>query len=319
MPFRDAFSCLWCGRPWDVRSADDIEGWAQLCSDCVGRAGENGFLRFRLKTALAERARGAAAPAAPGVVPAPAAAPAVSDSPAAASASGQPALHDEMLAYYAARAPEYDDWYVRRGRYSHGAIDDMAWQMDLDQATRWLDAQDVGGEIVELAAGTGWWSPLLAQRGELWLYDGAPEPLERARERLLAHGLRAHLHVRDAWAKPDRQVDVVFAGFWLSHVATPDLSTFLGVVRRWLRPGGSFLFIDSRDDPASGGTDHHRERTTAESGRQRRRLADGREFMVVKEFHAPDALAAALADAGFGDVEIGATSRFFQLGRAVAR
>ena len=63
------------------------------------------------------------------------------------------------------------------------------------------------GEIVELAAGTGWWSPLLASKGELSLYDAAPAPLDRARERLVAHRLRAHLHVRDAWAEPDRPVD----------------------------------------------------------------------------------------------------------------
>ena len=112
-------------------------------------------------------------------------------------------LRDEMVGYYAARAPEYDDWYLRRGRYPRGPIHDMAWQVDLDAATRWLDGQAVSGEIVELAAGTGWWSPLLAQKGELWAFDASEEPLDLARERLLAHGLRAHLHVRDAWAEPD--------------------------------------------------------------------------------------------------------------------
>ena len=79
------------------------------------------------------------------------------------------------------------------------------------------------GEIVELAAGTGWWSPLLASKGSLSCYDASAAPLDRARERLLAHGLRAHLHVRDAWAEPDRPVDAVFCGFWLSHVPSDRL------------------------------------------------------------------------------------------------
>src|SRR2546428_422250 len=117
---RPTFDCLWCGRSWTTRSADDLEGWAKLCPDCLGKAGVNAFL--------------------------------------------------------------------------------------------------IRGEIVELAAGTGWWSPLLASKGELWLYDAADAPLERARERLLAHGLRAHIHLRDAWAEPDRSVDAVVLGFWLSHV-----------------------------------------------------------------------------------------------------
>jgi hypothetical protein len=55
MPFRAAFACLWCGRPHRVRSSADLEGWAQLCPDCLGRAGDNPFLRYRLRTALEER------------------------------------------------------------------------------------------------------------------------------------------------------------------------------------------------------------------------------------------------------------------------
>ncbi len=156
-----------------------------------------------------------------------------------------------MLAYYEARAPEYDDWYLRRGRYERGPIHDAAWNAELDVAGRWLDALPIAGEIVELAAGTGWWSPLLAAKGELSLYDGNPGPLDRARERLVAHRLRAHLHVRDAWAEPDRAVDAVFTGFWLSHVPRARLDAFLAIVRRWLKPGGTFAFIDSLPDPQS--------------------------------------------------------------------
>jgi hypothetical protein len=52
---RPTFDCLWCGRSWTTRSADDLEGWAKLCPDCLGKAGENAFLRFRLRDALAAR------------------------------------------------------------------------------------------------------------------------------------------------------------------------------------------------------------------------------------------------------------------------
>jgi demethylmenaquinone methyltransferase/2-methoxy-6-polyprenyl-1,4-benzoquinol methylase len=304
----------------------------------VGRAGENGFLRFRLRTALAERARAAVAVPAGGVPTAPDRPVAAEDEPVAAedepvAAEDEPvaaedereerglpddadALDAEMVAYYAARAPEYDDWYLRRGRYAHGPIHDMAWQVDLDTVTSWLDAQAVHGEIVEIAAGTGWWSPLLAQKGELWAYDAAPETLDRARERLLAHGLRAHLHVRDAWAEPDRPVDVVFSGFWLSHVPRDRLPAFLALVRRWLRPGGLFLFVDSRPDLQSGAGDHDRRDVGADL--QVRRLADGRAFRVVKVHYESEELARALASAGFEQIEIGRTSRFFLFGRAFA-
>jgi demethylmenaquinone methyltransferase/2-methoxy-6-polyprenyl-1,4-benzoquinol methylase len=293
MAFHESFQCLWCGRPHQTRGSDDIEGFAQLCSECVGRAQDNEFLRFRLRQGL--HARNAAVAA---------------ESARAAA----PNADAEMRAYYAARAPEYDDWYLRRGRYSRGPIADMAWQADLDAATMWLDGLPMSGEIVELAAGTGWWSPLLAQKGELSLYDVSEEPLDRARDRLLAHGLRAHIHIRDAWEEPDRQVDAVFAGFWLSHVQRERLPAFLALVRRWLKPGGLFAFIDSRPDPESGAKDG----VPVVNDVAIRRLADGREFRIPKVFYELDDLEAALRLAGFAEADMATTNRFFLLGRATA-
>ena len=219
-----------------------------------------------------------------------------------------------MRAYYAARAPEYDDWYLRRVRYSHGVIDDAAWNAELDTATQWLDALPIDGEIVELAAGTGWWSPLLASKGQLWLYDAVEEPLERARERLLAHGLTAHIHLRDAWAEPDRQIDALFCGFWISHVPRARLSEFFGLCHRWLTPGGILAFIDSRRDPSSSARDH----PEPSDDMSTRRLNDGREFTIPKIYYEPPELDRALLAAGFATAEVTTTSRFFLLGQARA-
>jgi len=313
MPFRATFACLWCGASHTIRTPDDLEGWAQLCPECVGKAGDNTFLRFRLRQALTER--GAAArglvPAAPSQRAEPSA-PVVAAPFVVAPAVVKPAV-DDMVAYYEARAPEYDDWYQRRGRYARGAIQDTAWNAELDMAGRWLDALPRAGQIVELAAGTGWWSPLLASKGELSMYDAATAPLDRARERLVAHRLRAHLHVRDAWAEPDRAVDAMFTGFWLSHVERERLPEFLALVRRWLKPGGRYAFIDSLPDPASGAGDH----LLPAEDRSVRRLDDGREFTIVKVYYAPDEYADALRSAGFADVEVSTTGRFFVLGTAV--
>jgi SAM-dependent methyltransferase len=305
MPFRETFDCLWCGTAHTCRGPDDLEGWAQLCPDCVGKAGDNGFLRFRLHQALKERGAASSGRVA-GARPTEATA---EPQPTEATA---PDVDAEMLAYYEARAPEYDDWYLRRGRYERGPIHDAAWNAELDAAGRWLDALPIHGEIVELAAGTGWWSPLLASKGELSLYDAAAAPLDRARERLLAHGLRAHLHVRDAWAEPDRQVDAVFTGFWLSHVTRDRLSEFLGVVRRWLKPGGTFAFIDSRFDPQSSAADH----PTPSDDVSVRRLDDGREFTVIKVYYEASELETALRSTGFVKASVTTTGRFFQIGVA---
>jgi SAM-dependent methyltransferase len=312
MPFLATFACLWCGTTHTTRTSDDLEGWAQLCPDCVGKAGDNGFLRFRLRQALTER--GAAGHATEGArtVARAAATATVTGSGGSRSPSD---LDRSMIDYYEARAPEYDDWYLRRGRYERGAIHDAAWNAELDAAGRWLDALPWGGEIVELAAGTGWWSPLLAARGELSLYDTSAAALDRARERLLAHNLRAHIHLRDAWAEPDRKVDGLFLGFWLSHVAPERLSEFLGLAHRWLKPGAPLAFIDSLPDAASGAADH----PAPADDRSIRRLDDGREFTIVKVYYEPAQLTAALRAAAFDDVDVTTTGRFFLLGSANAR
>lgn len=297
------FDCLWCGRAWSTRGPDDLEGWARLCPDCLGKAGDNEFLRFRLKAALEARSR-----AADGGVKAP--------PPAdAAAPPDEDALDREMVAYYAARAAEYDDWYLRRGRYERGPVHDAAWHAELDAAGRWLDGLPISGRIVELAAGTGWWSPLLAAKGELSAYDAAPEPLDRARDRLLAHRLRAHLHVRDAWAEPEPPpADALFLGFWLSHVRRERTVPFLVLARRWLRPGGRIALIDSLPDPHSGAADHEPPR----DDRAVRRLADGRAFTIVKVHRSPAELRAALEEAGFEAAEARSTGRFFVLASATA-
>ena len=114
MPFKATFACLWCGTTHTTRSADDLEGWAQLCPDCLGKAGDNGFLRFRLHAAIKERGAAAHGPGGD-----------ASDVAAVAVAAPAPVatedLARDMIDYYDARAPEYDDWYLRRGRYERGA------------------------------------------------------------------------------------------------------------------------------------------------------------------------------------------------------
>ena len=244
MPFRATFDCLWCGRRHETRSGSDLEGWTQLCPSCLGRAGENGFLRARLRAALEERA--------------------------AASAPVATAVADE--------APP-DDWYLGRGEHERGALEAAVWQADLDEVTFWVDRLPWHGRIVELEAGGGWWSPLLAGKGELTIHDSSPEALDRARERLVAHRLRAHLHEREPWAEPDVPADCLFVAFWLGRVAPGRRPAALALARQWLVGGGLLGLVDS----SSAGL---------------------------------DALPDLLAEAGFEEVEVGRTNRYFTYARA---
>lgn len=237
-----AFDCLWCGRSWQARSAGDLEAWARLCPDCLGRAGENAFLRFRLKRALVERAAAAGTEAGEGA------------GAALSSHEGggqEPGAHaDEAAARTGADGDPsavLEDWYLRRGPFAGGPLQDVAWQAELDAAGRWLEGLALGPRIVEFADGTGWWSPLLSSVAELWTFAGRPADLERTRERLLAHGLRAHLHVRDAWAEPAppaAPADALFAAFAFGRLPADRWPAFAALARRWLRADGTLALVE---------------------------------------------------------------------------
>ena len=168
------------------------------------------------------------------------------------------------------------------------------------------------GEIVELAAGTGWWSPLLAGKGELWCYDAVPETLDLARRRLVAHGLRAHLHLRDAWAEPDRPGRCAL----LRLLAEPRAAGATGRLPGALCAAGSSPAARSRSSTrARSGIRAAAQRLGPDDGDVRRHLGDVT-FRIPKVYYAPDELTQALTAAGFVQASVTATSRFFLLGTA---
>ena len=108
-------------------------------------------------------------------------------------------------------------------------------------------------------------------------------------------------------------------GSWRTACEPTSTADFLALVRRWLKPGGRFAFIDSRPDPSSGAADQPVTSVPeAAAGIERRRLADGRAFRVVKIRYDAGELEAALRAAGFETTDVTVTPRFFVLGTAVA-
>lgn len=298
MTFLARFACLWCGTDWQTRGPDDLEGWARLCPACLGRAQENPFLSRRLRAGIV--ARGAAQPAAAG-------APDAQAGPAHADADDPDALEAALAAWLAATVTEQEDWILRRGRYTRGPVRDLAWSAELDALTGFVDALPPAATIAEPAAGPGFWSPLLAGKGELSVLDAAEPALERARERLVAHGLRAHLHLRDPWVVPETPAALVVLAFRLCHVPEARLAARCAALRAMVAPGGRLVVIERAGDPDTDAPDD----PPAVDGVARRRLPDGSERAIPLVVRPPDVLAAALRAAGFATVTTRTTGRFF--------
>ncbi|MDQ3512274.1 MAG: class I SAM-dependent methyltransferase [Chloroflexota bacterium] len=215
--------------------------------------------------------------------------------------------------YYRARAPEYDEWILRRGRYDHGPEMNARWFEETEQVRDALIGLDIRGDVLELAAGTGHWTETLARTAASVLaLDASPETLAVARERLGRAGLaeKVRFEIADLfeWV-PDRTYDAVVFGFWLSHVPDDRLDTFLATVASALRPGGTVFWVDSlRQDSA---TAPDQPLPAEEEEVMTRRLNDGRTFQVIKRFRSGATYEAAFARQGI-DLTVAETPTYFQ-------
>lgn len=227
---------------------------------------------------------------------------------------GDQRLIDEQIAYYRARAAEYDAWWFRTGRFDRGEDNNAAWRADVAIVERAVvDAVEAAkpAAVLELACGTGLFTRHLAPRvPALTAVDASPEVIDINRARLRAGNVR---YVEaDLFAfEPDRRYDCVFMSFWLSHVPHARFAAFWSMVRRALAPGGFAYLVDSAHDPTSTAANHPT--PDRHAGIVTRRLDDGREFRIVKVFWEPNRLAARLGENGF-DTDVAATPRYFIFG-----
>jgi len=212
----------------------------------------------------------------------------------------------EQKRYYAERAPEYDDWWYRRGRYELEPEELARWQADVAEAQAALDAFEPRGSVLELAAGTGIWTRRLVRLADrVVAVDANPETL--ALNTADAEHVVADLF---AW-RAEEQFDLCFFSFWLSHVPEERFEEFWATVRAALKPDGRVFLVDNA---ARGEPTHAWPR---DGEHETRTLADGRAFTIVKTRRTGEQLRARLAPLGFElDLRVTANGHFLVGGGA---
>jgi SAM-dependent methyltransferase len=201
-------------------------------------------------------------------------------------------LLEDQRKYYRGRAPIYDDWWQRQGRYDRGEDDAREWREQVASVEAALGTFGATGDVVELAGGTGWWTERLAETADrLTVVDASPETLALNRERVRRADVEYVIADLFDWT-PERSYDVVFFSFWISHVPRSRFASFWRLVRTCLAPGGRVFLIDNRRDPTP-------RPNTSDSGAKDpyvveyapdlhlRRLDDGSQFRVVKVMYEP--------------------------------
>jgi demethylmenaquinone methyltransferase/2-methoxy-6-polyprenyl-1,4-benzoquinol methylase len=214
----------------------------------------------------------------------------------------------QQIAYYRARAGEYDEWFYRLNRYDRGEALNQQWFDEVEEVVRSLRALGSFDRVLELAAGTGIWTGQLTQiASHVTALDVSEEVLELSAHKLQA--AKVHYVQGDLFEwQPDAQYDLVFFSFWLSHVPPELAPEFLEKVYRATKPGGYVFLVDSRAEQSSTAADQSV--TTSQQSHQTRRLNDGREFQIVKVYYRPEVLTPLLQAAGF-EATVQTTKQYF--------
>jgi demethylmenaquinone methyltransferase/2-methoxy-6-polyprenyl-1,4-benzoquinol methylase len=222
----------------------------------------------------------------------------------------------EQIRYYDDRATEYEDLWFRRGRYDVDPAFNHAWLRETAFVEKAADAFDASGAVLEIGCGSGIWTRRLAPRARrLVAVDSSSAMLELNRGRFGGPNVD-HVQADVFGWDPGERFDAVFAGFFVSHVPPDLFARFFARLASWLEPGAELFLVDDvagPDRPYSG--------DVVEGGpdfAHRRRLDDGREYIIVKRFYEPLELVAALDDVGW-DADIMTSGVHFLFGTARPR
>lgn len=186
-----------------------------------------------------------------------------------------------MAVYYARRAAYYERVYFKPER-----------QRDLRRMETALPARFAGRRVIEIACGTGWWTPHGARDAASWLAtDLNPETMALAQAKPLPGCVRfATVDAYTLAGLPntslDGAFDAAFAGCWWSHVPLQRLRGWLDTLHARLAGGARVVFLDNRyvqtrSTPIS-------RRDEAGNSYQQRTLDDGSEHEVLKNFPTRD-------------------------------
>ncbi len=194
----------------------------------------------------------------------------------------------EQIAYYQARAAEYDEWFNRTGRYDYGDELNDQWFADVEVVRSALHNIGRVQNALDIAAGTGIWTQeLLKIADHVTAVDASAEVLAINQSKSSDANLSTVQANIFSW-EPDQQYDLVFFGFWLSHVPPEKLDGFLKMVRGAMKPDGHIFMVDSRRIKTIEAKDRHLPKP--EDIYHVRKLNDGREFKIVKIYYSPEDL-----------------------------
>jgi SAM-dependent methyltransferase len=191
--------------------------------------------------------------------------------------------------YYARRAAEYEKIFDKPER-----------QADLARMRADIPALFKDERVLEIACGTGYWTPLIAEQAESVLAtDFNQEPLAIAQSKSYRKA-NVRFERADAYALPawPAKFSACYGGFWWSHIPLAKVDGFLRHLATRLQPDAKVAFMDNRY--VEGSSTPLSRKDADGNTYQQRRLADGSSHEVLKNFPTAGEMRARLGRLGTG-------------------
>ncbi|MFN0014849.1 MAG: class I SAM-dependent methyltransferase [Saprospiraceae bacterium] len=187
-------------------------------------------------------------------------------------------MNTDIVRYYGERAPEYEAVYARPED-----------QPDLARMAAIFQNIFLEKNLLEIACGTGFWTERVAQTARsVCATDINPAMLKIAASKPYPRG-NVRFCVEDIFDRHQGEhFDALFGGFIWSHILLERLDEFLDRALERVVPGGLVVFTDSQFLPNRSTPISHTD--LAGNNFQTRRLQDGSEHLVLKNFPSPEFL-----------------------------
>jgi 2-polyprenyl-3-methyl-5-hydroxy-6-metoxy-1,4-benzoquinol methylase len=179
--------------------------------------------------------------------------------------------NQDLVLYYAERAKEYEKIYYKPER-----------QEDLEHAGEILKKLFSGLEVLEVAAGTGYWTEKISATAKsIDATDINRDVIDIAKQKKYACPVK--LSVQDLYQfSITKKYESLFAGFIWSHIKLNELDHFIDSLNACVFNGGMVVIMDNNfvDGSSTAIAETDKDGNTF----QHRTLADGSRHRVLKNF-----------------------------------